>query len=81
MPILRTHEVLGIVDGSEPCPPKFLPDSTNPNTVNPAYAVWQKKDQLVLSWILCSLSPAILTSLGHILPVDTQINHDPEYLT
>jgi hypothetical protein len=63
MPILRTHEVLGIVDGSEPCPPKFLPDSTNPNTVNPAYAVWQKKDQLVLSWILCSLSPAILTSM------------------
>jgi hypothetical protein len=63
MPILRTHEVLGIVDGSESCPPKFLRDSSDPNGVNPAYAVWQKKDQLVLSWILCSLSPTILSSM------------------
>jgi len=60
MPIFRTHEVLGIVDGSESCPPQYLPNSTDPN---PAFALWQKKDQLVLSWILCSLSPTILSSV------------------
>jgi hypothetical protein len=50
MPILRTHEVLRIVDGSEPFPPKFMSGSTvDPSIVNPAYAMWQKKDQLVLS--------------------------------
>ncbi|XP_062173574.1 uncharacterized protein LOC133879040 [Alnus glutinosa] len=27
MPILHTHEFTGIVDGSEPCPPKFVSDA------------------------------------------------------
>jgi hypothetical protein len=64
MPIFRTHEVLGIVDGSEPCPPEFVCDSTtNSKSVNPAYTLWQKKDQLVLSWILSSLTPALMSSM------------------
>lgn len=64
MPILRTHKVFGIVDGSEPCPPKFVYDSsTYSRNVNPADAMWQKKDQLVLSWILSSLTPALMSSM------------------
>jgi hypothetical protein len=36
-PILKSHELMGIVDGSEPCPPKFLPasDKTLPEILNP----------------------------------------------
>jgi hypothetical protein len=62
MPILITHEVLGIVDGSKPYPSKFVCDSTTDSKiVNPDYAIWQKKDQLVLSWILSSLTPALMS--------------------
>ena len=44
MPIFRTHEVMGIVDGSEPCPPEFVCDSiTNSKSANPAYTMWQQK--------------------------------------
>jgi hypothetical protein len=43
MPILRRHELLGIINGSEPCPPKFLTNrTTNEQTFNPAYLSWQK---------------------------------------
>jgi hypothetical protein len=64
IPILRGHELIGIMDGSEPCPPKFL---TNPETqeqsLNHAYTVWQKKDQHLLSWIICLLEPFLVSSM------------------
>ncbi|XP_062145549.1 uncharacterized protein LOC133852912 [Alnus glutinosa] len=56
LPILRSQEAMGIVDGIEPCPPKFLTDESNKETPNPAFATWQKKDQNVLNWINITLS-------------------------
>lgn len=50
-PILRTNGLLGIVDGSEPAPPKLIADPSQPEKMdpNPAYEIWEKKDQFILS--------------------------------
>lgn len=50
-PILKTHELMGFIDGNEPCPSKFVIDETGlPTTmVNPYYSLWQKNDQCLLS--------------------------------
>jgi hypothetical protein len=56
---------MGLVDGSEPCPLKFLTTAeTNEQDLNPAYVLWQKRDQHLLSWILCSLEPALISSMN-----------------
>jgi hypothetical protein len=64
-PILNTHELMGLVDGSEPCPPKYVIDETGnvTTTVNPAYSLWQKKDQSLLSWFNTTMSDRMLSSL------------------
>jgi hypothetical protein len=51
MPLLKAHELMGLVDGSEPCPPQYVVDDTGKPTtmVNPDYCLWQKKDQCLLS--------------------------------
>jgi hypothetical protein len=55
---------MGLVDGSKPCPPKFLTNSeTNEQVLNSAYVIWQKKDQHLLSWIRCSLETALISSM------------------
>jgi hypothetical protein len=59
-PILRTHDLMGIVDGSEPCPQKYLTDSKGEEKLNPEYLIWNKKDQYLLSVITSSLSEKVL---------------------
>jgi hypothetical protein len=45
LPILRSHDLMGIVDNSEPCPPKYLTTAENNEEVlNSAYVLWQKRD-------------------------------------
>jgi hypothetical protein len=62
-PILKTHDLMGIVNGSEPCPPKFLPGDDSKEVLNTAYSIWQKKDQYVLSWINVHLSELVLSTI------------------
>lgn len=53
-PILFCHDLVGIVDGSEPCPPQYVTDPENDTqTLNPSFVAWKKRDQHLLSWILC----------------------------
>jgi len=63
VPILKSHDLLGIVDGSEPCPSQFTKDDEGKDIPNPDYAVWTKKDQFLLSWINISLSETILPTV------------------
>ncbi|RVW62129.1 Retrovirus-related Pol polyprotein from transposon RE2 [Vitis vinifera] len=55
VPVLKSHDLMGFVDGSEPCPSKSLGGS-----LNPTYILWNKKDQCVLSWINATLSDKVL---------------------
>ncbi|RVW41864.1 Retrovirus-related Pol polyprotein from transposon RE1 [Vitis vinifera] len=58
VPVLKSHDLMGFVDGSESCPSKSLDGS-----LNPAYILWNKKDQCVLSWINATLSDKVLASV------------------
>ena len=55
---------MGIVDGSNPCPPQYSSDELcDQGVLNSAYIVWQYKDQTVLGWIVSSLSPSIVSTI------------------
>lgn len=63
VPILKTHDLMGIVDGSTPCPPEFLTDAEGKMVSNSAYSVWVKTDQYILSWITLNLSESVLSTV------------------
>jgi hypothetical protein len=50
LPLLRSHYLMGYVDGSLPCPPALI-DSVHGPVVNPAHRVWTAQDQANLSSI------------------------------
>ncbi|KAF8389139.1 hypothetical protein HHK36_025825 [Tetracentron sinense] len=62
LPILRGHNLLGLVDGSLTCPPQFLRDANDQliTTVNPQYTEWIARDQNLLTWINFTLSESLL---------------------
>jgi len=63
-PILKSHNLLGFIDGSNLCPAMFVDDNAAKNEfINPAYTSWQSRDQLLLSWIISFISPALVASL------------------
>ena len=55
-PILRRYQLLGIVDGTEPCPPPLMPD----RSLNPAFEIWYEKDQNLLIWFNSTLSEEVI---------------------
>jgi len=63
VPILKSHDFMGIVDGSEPCPPQFVPDDQGKDVLNPDYSLWNKKDQFILSWLNTALNESVLSTL------------------
>jgi hypothetical protein len=63
LPVLRSNDLLGIVDETEPSPPRFLTNEQGESIVNPEYTLWNKKDQLILSWINATLSEAVLATV------------------
>jgi hypothetical protein len=63
LPILCTHDLLGIVDGSEPCLPKLITNDKGVENLNPEFTIWNKKDQCILSWINLTLSEKVLSTV------------------
>ncbi|KAF3793254.1 hypothetical protein EJ110_NYTH10034 [Nymphaea thermarum] len=51
---------MGYIDGTDHCLPKTV---RNSDDVNPDYILWLKHDQLVLSWIITSLSENVLSQV------------------
>ena len=62
LPILRSYDLLSIVDGSEVCPDKHT-IAGEKQVKNPEYVLWYKKDQLALSWIIATLTPNVLSTV------------------
>jgi hypothetical protein len=55
---------MGIVDGSEPSPSQFTSTKhKNQGILNSSYVVWQYKNQTILSWIISSLSPEVVSTI------------------
>ncbi|KAF9672885.1 hypothetical protein SADUNF_Sadunf11G0091000 [Salix dunnii] len=65
LPVLRSNDLLSIVDGSETCPSKFLVDSNGKPTLelDPKFTLWTKKDPYLLSWLNATLSETILPTV------------------
>ena len=64
LPLFRSYGLMGIVDGSNPCPPQYSSDDLcDQGVLNSAYVIWQYKDQTVLGWIVSSLSPSIVSTI------------------
>jgi hypothetical protein len=63
--LLKTNELIGILDGSEPSPPPFVTDPTDvaKQIANLAHALWEKKDQFILSWITTTLAENVLATI------------------
>jgi hypothetical protein len=62
-PILRTYDLMGIIDGVETCPPKMTTDDKGNEIPNPEYLTWNKKDQYLLCLITASLSEKVLSTV------------------
>jgi len=62
-PILRSNDLLDIVDGSEPCPQPTLTDDQDKEIPNPEFHLWNKKDQCILSWINVTRSENLLSTV------------------
>jgi len=68
-PILDTYGLMGIVDGSEPCPLKFLPPTAGSSadkeqlSLNPEYVIWERKDQFILSWLIATLTEKVVPTI------------------
>ena len=61
LPPLRIAGATGYVDGTTQPPSKFLdPDDKGVRAPNPEYATWFRQDQIILSYLLASLSDEVL---------------------
>ncbi|KAK1605247.1 hypothetical protein QYE76_028920 [Lolium multiflorum] len=58
LPLLRSHYLMGYVDGSLPCPPALV-DGVHGPVINPAHRVWTGQDQANLSSIQGSLTSGV----------------------
>jgi hypothetical protein len=63
-PILKTNDLMGFVDGSELCPPKYVLDDQGKATatLSPTFLLWTKKDQFVLSWLNATLTEKVMST-------------------
>ncbi|KAF6147395.1 hypothetical protein GIB67_041215 [Kingdonia uniflora] len=60
IPLLKGYNLYDYVTDASSYPTQFLSDKDGvPGTQNPAYTSWYRKDQLLLSWILSSLTELV----------------------
>jgi gag-polypeptide of LTR copia-type len=63
LPVLRGHALVSFIDGSTPPPDRFIFYAARNPSPNPAFDNWYQQDQLILSWMLSSISPFILSQV------------------
>jgi hypothetical protein len=63
IPMLKSHDMMGIVDGSNPCPPELITDVQGKSVPNPDYSLWVRNDQFLLCWLNLTLSEFVLTTM------------------
>ncbi|KAK1686549.1 hypothetical protein QYE76_047397 [Lolium multiflorum] len=68
LPAIRGAQLIGLLDGSDAAPPETMTveataqdaDKSAKSVPNPAYATWLARDQMVLSYLLGSISPGVM---------------------
>ncbi|KAL5730068.1 hypothetical protein ACHQM5_002940 [Ranunculus cassubicifolius] len=66
VPILKSKNLMGYVDGTKPIPAAFKSDKDGKPTTedNPDHLLWIQQDQLILSWINNSLTLPMLSTVA-----------------
>ncbi|KAG5616111.1 hypothetical protein H5410_015935 [Solanum commersonii] len=59
LPMIRGYGLEHHLDSSQPIPERFLGE----NQLNPLYQNWVRKDQIVLSWSVASVSESVLPQI------------------
>ncbi|KAK6116197.1 hypothetical protein DH2020_050053 [Rehmannia glutinosa] len=60
---VRGYGLEGYLDGTLPPPERVSVNGDNQKIINPEFLAWTRQDQLIMSWILSSLSERILVSI------------------
>ncbi|KAJ3704768.1 hypothetical protein LUZ61_008473 [Rhynchospora tenuis] len=63
LPVLKGYGLIGFIDGSRQAPNQFINGANGAQSVNPEYETWIQQDQLILAWILSSVSTSILAQV------------------
>lgn len=70
---IRGRHLKGFINGCTQYPPEFIEDSDEVSFVrmtNPDYIIWKLQNQLILSWLLSSMTKGIL---GHVIGHSTSL--------
>ena len=72
LPLLKLHDLEGLIDGTTPCLVQFLPATEKDfqPTINSEYTRI-KLDQMLLCWLISSLNEDVLTHIVSLTTVDT----------
>ncbi|KAK4253452.1 hypothetical protein QN277_010122 [Acacia crassicarpa] len=66
LPALRGHRVDGYVLGTKICPPQYIPNEPATNaSINPDFEDWIATDQIILSWLLSTMTVGIASQILH----------------
>lgn len=61
--LMHGHDLYGHLDGSTPSPSRTITTGTVPS-VNPAFALWFRQDQLIQNALMASVDPTIATTVA-----------------
>lgn len=70
LPAVRAYDLEGFLLGTVPCPPRFVDNTTDGpvpgevRQINVGFALWLRADQLLVSWLLNSISESMF---GHVV--------------
>nr|POE73154.1 hypothetical protein CFP56_77415 [Quercus suber] len=75
--------MIELLNGSQPCPDRFLKDSSGAVTtnLNPEFQIWKSKEKALLTFISSTLSPATLAFTLTFDELTTLLNAEEESLT
>ena len=60
IPVLKRFKLLGLVNGEDLCPPRFVCNSAGENVLNDSFETWCERDQIITIWINSTLSEDLL---------------------
>ncbi|KAM2975978.1 hypothetical protein FF1_002074 [Malus domestica] len=61
--LFESHGILGFVDGSRKCPPRFDTDATTEGIETDDYLVWKMHDRALMQLIIATLSTTAMSCI------------------
>jgi gag-polypeptide of LTR copia-type len=65
LPHARGHDLLSFLDGTRQPPPSTISLSDGSTASNPDFITWTRQDQLLLAWLLSTISEAVVPQVVH----------------